>query len=174
MDSIPQNQRLVLAHYCYHSTPDRYYFNTCDQYTGAVPLENRNFNSWDTIKFLDCKLHSQLRSDKLLRQMLISDLNKFLMNTQPLRILHLAPEHIDLLCLLQQFRFSNRLILEIHWPTRNIDPSAVASVDLWLDPKRTNIIMTQYTATHQNLIIKSPNGHELFSIINDCARTLDN
>jgi len=174
MDSIPQNQRLVLAHYCYHTLPNRYYFNTCSEYSGAVPMKNLNFDRWDTIKFLDCKLHSELRTDKLLRQLLISDLNKFLMNTQPLRILHLAPEHVDLLSLLEQFSFSNLLILEIHWPTERIDPSAVAAVDAWLDPRRTNIIMTHYIASHQHLVIKSPQSHELFSIINDCARTLDN
>lgn len=166
--SIPFEQRLVLADYCYHSLPHRYYYNHCGEYTGAVPYANKDFDDWHSIKFLDCKLSETVVTHADIRSQFMQDLNKFLNNTQPLRVLHLAPDSVEHLRLVQNFTFTNHLILELHLHKHTDFAQISGAVDNWLGYTRPGIIMTTVILHSQRKTLYSPTTDQLYAVIQDC------
>jgi hypothetical protein len=81
------DQRAVISFEVYHQHPGLYYHNCYDSVRGVVPVV---IEDWNMIKLVDYKLFFPVESIPDYRADLRRDLDRFLMNTQPRKILHLS------------------------------------------------------------------------------------
>lgn len=160
---IPNKNRLVLSDYCYDFLPNRYYFNTCNQYHGPSPQINCNFDRWDYIQLLDCKINNRLLSRTNIHDLYFQDLQRFLHNSQPVRILHLAPETVEQLAFVSDFSFTNKLIIEVYFETAPPISNIIEQISSQLKlHNRAHVVMSYFITDSSIEPIHLPTSQQLF------------
>lgn len=104
-----EHRRAVISYSVYRDHPNLYYRNCFDPLLGVAPVA---IEDWDDICFVDYKLfqHSYREPDYTIN--LRRDLDRFLMNRQPVKCLHLSLDDENLKLTPQ---FLNRQLGNLRW-----------------------------------------------------------
>ena len=124
------HERAVISFEVYKLHPDRYYRNCFDPVDQVLPVA---IEDWNTIGYVDYKLFFTDWSERDYRVELRRDLDRFLMNSQPSKVLHVSLDD-DRAALSHQFlarhlgglEWKGQLNLQICDRTRTLDAAAAS------------------------------------------------